>query len=300
MDYECDTRAQFGLIMVEVVIDTYSGFCFGVKKAIASADALLNNNEELYCVGDIVHNDAEAERLRRLGMKIISYNEVDSIKNGTVLFRAHGEPPSSYQIIKNAGLKLQDQTCPVVLKLQERIKKAYAVLKNVNGQIVIFGKKGHAEVIGLEGQCDGEAIVIEGEQDIELLDLSKPIELFAQTTKNPDHLQHIVSAIETKKGESIVWHNTTCKQVTGRVPRIQEFAKEHEVIVFVGGRKSSNAKVLYQSCLDVNRSSYFVSESSDLKSEWFINTKISIGVCGATSTPQWLMEEVASSIKALI
>ncbi len=286
--------------MVKVVIDSNSGFCFGVKKAIASADALLQNKEDLYCVGDIVHNEAEAERLRLLGMKIISYDEVGRIENGTVLFRAHGEPPSSYEKVKKAGLKLQDQTCPVVLKLQERVRKAYLALKEGGGQIVIYGKKGHAEVIGLEGQCNEEAVVIEDVHDIDNLDFSKPIELFAQTTKNPDDLKRVVSAIEARKGESIAWHNTTCKQVTGRVPRIQAFAKEHEVIVFVGGRKSSNAKVLYQSCLDVNSNSFFISDASQLNKEWFNNNMASIGVCGATSTPQWLMEDVASAINEMI
>ncbi|MBS2098814.1 4-hydroxy-3-methylbut-2-enyl diphosphate reductase [Carboxylicivirga linearis] len=286
--------------MVKVEIDSHSGFCFGVRKAIDSADQILKNGTPVYCVGDIVHNDAEAERLYQSGMKIISYNQINQIKSGTVLFRAHGEPPATYQLIKKAGLQLQDETCPVVLKLQQRIKKAYQSVKEKEGQLVIFGKRGHAEVIGLEGQCEGQAIVIEKEEEIDQLDFTRPIEVFAQTTKNPDQLKCIVQLIEERKGESITWHNTTCKQVTGRVPKIKSFAQQHNVIVFVGGKKSSNAKVLFAACCEVNKHSYFVSDASELDSKWLSEARSSIGVCGATSTPLWQMEEVAESIKKFL
>ena len=283
--------------MVKVEIDSHSGFCFGVRKAINSADEILKNGTPVYCVGDIVHNDAEAERLHQSGMKIISYDQINQIQKGIVLFRAHGEPPATYQLIKKAGLQLQDETCPVVLKLQDSIKKAYQTVKEKGGQLVIFGKRGHAEVIGLEGQCEGQAIVIEKEEEVERLDFTRPIELFAQTTKNPDQLKRIVQLIEERKGEPIRWHNTTCKQVTGRVPKIKAFAQQHDVVVFVGGKKSSNAKVLFAACCEVNKHSYFVSDASELDGNWLIEAKFSIGVCGATSTPLWQMEEVAELIK---
>ncbi len=286
--------------MVRVEIDSHSGFCFGVRKAIDSADQILKLGSPVFCVGDIVHNDAEAERLHQLGMKIISYDQINQIQKGTVLFRAHGEPPATYQLIKKAGLPLQDETCPVVLKLQQRIKKAYQTVKETNGQLVIFGKRGHAEVIGLEGQCEGQAIVIEREEEIEWLDFTRPIEVFAQTTKNPDQLKRIVQLIEDRKGESITWHNTTCKQVTGRVPKIKSFAQQHDVIVFVGGKKSSNAKVLFAACCEVNKHCYFVSDASELDDKWLMYARTSIGICGATSTPLWQMEEVAKLIKEFL
>ncbi|WP_234445888.1 4-hydroxy-3-methylbut-2-enyl diphosphate reductase [Carboxylicivirga marina] len=285
--------------MIKVVIDKYSGFCFGVQKAIEAASLLLKSGEKVYCVGDIVHNEAESKRLSSLGMSIINSEKLNGLKDGAVLFRAHGEPPQSYQKVSNAGLQLKDATCPVVLKLQQRIKKAYKKLQESNGQLVIFGKKGHAEVIGLEGQTNNEAIVIEQLSDIEQLDFNRDIELFAQTTKSPELLKEIAAAIEDKTKAGFKWHNTTCKQVTGRVPRIKQFAIQYDVVVFVGGHKSSNAKVLFQACKEANANSYFVSTPQEVKNKWFDNPNISVGVCGATSTPKWLMEEVAESIRVL-
>lgn len=282
--------------MIRVEIDENSGFCFGVQRAISAVDTLLNDGGAVYCVGDIVHNDAEANRLRELGMHIISYNELDQIKDGTVLFRAHGEPPSTYDMVKKAGFSLKDATCPVVLKLQQRIKKAYQELKTDNGQLVIYGKRGHAEVVGLEGQCEGQAVVIEGKDEIDRIDFTRPVEVFAQTTKDPEQFKDIVRLIEARKGEAVKWHNTTCKQVTGRVSRIQAFARQHDAIVFVGGYKSSNAKVLYAACRNENSKSYFIADATELDFQWFNNGMASIGVCGATSTPRWLMEEIAGHI----
>lgn len=282
--------------MIKVEIDTHSGFCFGVKKAINTATDLLQKGTPLYCVGDIVHNEAESKRLRDLGMKVISHDQLNNIE-GNILFRAHGEPPLSYSKVKEAGLKLEDQTCPVVLKLQQRIKQAYQQMLKVNGQLVIFGKLGHAEVNGLVGQTDEQAIVIESIKDVNKIDFSRPIELFAQTTKNPDELRSIIKEIEVHSKASFAWHNTTCKQVTGRVPRIKDFALLHSVIVFVGGTKSSNAKVLFNACKETNSQSYFVSSPEEINKEWFNNAVRSIGVCGATSTPMWLMEKVAQTIK---
>ncbi|WP_430817612.1 4-hydroxy-3-methylbut-2-enyl diphosphate reductase [Carboxylicivirga sp. RSCT41] len=282
-----------------VEIDKYSGFCFGVKKAIESASELLESGEEVFCVGDIVHNEEESKRLNQIGMSIITIDDVDRIKGGTILFRAHGEPPQSYASVKQSGLPLRDATCPVVLKLHERIKKAYASQKDQNGQIVIYGKRGHAEVIGLAGQTNDEAIIIENISEIDTIDFSRPVEIFAQTTKSPEIFHKIVDLLQQKCRAEVKWHNTTCKQVTGRVPRIQSFAKAYPLIVFVGGRKSSNAKVLFKACQEVNPNSYFVSSPEEVKEEWFNAAIDKAGVCGATSTPQWLMEKVADRIRTI-
>jgi 4-hydroxy-3-methylbut-2-enyl diphosphate reductase len=244
-----------------------------------------------------VHNEEEAKRLSQLGMSIITINDINTVKGGTILFRAHGEAPPSYKVVTQAGLSLKDATCPVVLKLHERIKKAYAKQKAQNGQIVIYGKRGHAEVVGLAGQTNNEAIVIEDKAEIGLIDFNRPLEVFAQTTKSPELFQEIVELLKEKCQSEVQWHNTTCKQVTGRVPRIQAFAKEYSVVVFVGGKKSSNAKVLFNACRKVNSNSYFVSSTDEVKAEWFSNNTDKVGVCGATSTPQWLMEKVAETIR---
>ncbi len=282
--------------MRKVEIDKNSGFCFGVRKAIESATNLLDNGDKVYCVGDIVHNEEESNRLASKGMEIIGKEDISTIKDGTILFRAHGEEPASYLKVKKSELILNDATCPVVLKLQQRIRAAYEQQKKVNGQIIIFGKKGHAEVVGLVGQTNGEAIVVENSEGLKLIDFSRPIEIFAQTTKNPDELKQLVALISDKAKKPVQWHNTTCKQVTGRVPRIKAFASQFDIVVFVGGKKSSNAKVLFQACKEENENSYFVSSADELKKEWFHTSDQSVGVCGATSTPFWLMEKVAEKI----
>lgn len=286
--------------MVRVEIDKYSGFCFGVKRAIESASKLLEQGEKVYCVGDIVHNEAESARLSEMGMTIIDNDALNQlVPGGTVLFRAHGEPPASYQSVKQAGLPLKDATCPVVLKLQQRIKNAYEAQKDRKGQIVIYGKKGHAEVIGLNGQANDEAIIIENEADIKLINPDLPVEIFAQTTKSPDVLTELVEKIKLYSHAEVSWHNTTCKQVTGRVPRIKEFAASFQLIIFVGGKKSSNAKVLFEACKEVNGNSFFISSIEELNIEWFSEDIDRVGICGATSTPQWLMEQVADKISDL-
>lgn len=286
--------------MVRVEIDKYSGFCFGVKRAIESASKLLEQGEKVYCVGDIVHNEAESARLSEMGMTIIDNDALNQlVPGGTVLFRAHGEPPASYQSVKQAGLPLKDATCPVVLKLQQRIKNAYEAQKDRKGQIVIYGKKGHAEVIGLNGQANNKAIIIENEADIKLINPDLPVEIFAQTTKSPDVLTELVEKIKLYSHAEVSWHNTTCKQVTGRVPRIKEFAASFQLIIFVGGKKSSNAKVLFEACKEVNGNSFFISSIEELNVEWFSEDIDRVGVCGATSTPQWLMEQIADKISDL-
>jgi len=284
--------------MIQVEIDKHSGFCFGVKKAIEAASTLLENGETVHCVGDIVHNEAESLRLSKLGMHIIKHDDLPAIQSGTVLFRAHGEPPLSYLKVKEKGLALKDATCPVVLKLQQRIKAAYLAQKKANGQIIIYGKRGHAEVVGLVGQTNGEAIVIEEESELQLIDFTRPIEVFAQTTKSPDTLVQLVEAIKEQAVHPVQWHNTTCKQVTGRVPRMGDFAKRFPVVVFVGGKKSSNAKVLFNACKKNNPKCYFVSSPDEVQKSWFDGID-NVGVCGATSTPAWLMEDVANAIRIL-
>ncbi|WP_430812333.1 MULTISPECIES: 4-hydroxy-3-methylbut-2-enyl diphosphate reductase [unclassified Carboxylicivirga] len=286
--------------MIQVDIDKYSGFCFGVKKAIATASGLLEEGHQVYCVGDIVHNEAEAERLKALGMHVITKEDLSTVdSDATVLFRAHGEPPASYAKVNNTGSKLTDATCPVVLKLQERIRKAYALQKKQNGQLVIYGQRGHAEVVGLSGQTNNEAIVIEDESEIEQLDFARPIEVFAQTTKNPEAFQQLVKAIKVRSKADVQWHNTTCKQVTGRVPRIKGFAANYPLLIFVGGKKSSNARVLFAACKEMNANAYFVSSEDDVKAEWLHGSVSKVGVCGATSTPHWLMERVAARVREL-
>ena len=284
-------------IIVEV--DQHSGFCFGVVKAVEAVESLLSQGEKVWCVGDIVHNEAEANRLKQMGMSTIQASDFDQIQSGTVLFRAHGEPPASYQLAQQYGLTLKDATCPVVLKLQQRVKRAYLQQKKQDGQIVIYGKKGHAEVIGLVGQTDNEAIVVESVVDLEKIDFARPMEVFSQTTKSPEGLLKMVTLMQQRaqNGIEVRSHDTVCRQVSGRVPRIKTFAQQYDAIVFVGGTQSSNARMLYEACREVNALSYFISEPHELKRDWFTDGLKSVGVCGATSTPEWLMEQVADKIR---
>lgn len=281
-----------------VDIDPHSGFCFGVTKAIESADELLNHGEKVFCVGDIVHNEAEALRLKKAGMQTISMDEVQYVNGGIVLFRAHGESPSSYQQIIDHKLTLKDSTCPVVIKLQQRVKAAWIEQKKHNGQIVIFGKKEHPEIKGLVGQTNGEAIVVESDLDLQQLDFNRPIELFSQTTKSPELLKNLIERINERalEGCLVVTHDTTCRQVTGRVPRIKSFAAQYDLVIFVGGTKSSNAQVLFEACKSANSFSYFITGSDEVNGQWFTPLVSRIGVCGATSTPMWLMEQVAAKV----
>jgi 4-hydroxy-3-methylbut-2-enyl diphosphate reductase len=284
---------------LHVEIDTHSGFCFGVVRAIQKAEEALSQGETLCSLGDIVHNGLEVERLSKKGMKTVDHPTLNKLKEETVLFRAHGEPPESYETTKRLGLRLIDATCPVVLKLQERIKKAWLEMNPINGQVVIFGKKGHAEVKGLSGQTHHQAIVIESIEQIGLIDSSRPVVLFSQTTKNPEEFLKIAQTIKERatEGVEVRIHNTICRQVSGRVPHLQEFARQHEMVIFVGGVKSSNARVLFETCKTANPNTYFVSGPDDLNPQWFGERPASTGICGATSTPVWLMEAVATKIK---
>jgi 4-hydroxy-3-methylbut-2-enyl diphosphate reductase len=292
-----NTKSQQPL---HVEIDNKSGFCFGVVRAITKAEEELGNNGTIYSLGDIVHNDLEVERLNKKGMRTIDHGYLSKMKEGTVFFRAHGEPPESYHKIKEKGLKLIDATCPVVLKLQQKVRAAYEEMKEINGQIAIYGKIGHAEVKGLSGQTNHEAIILEKEEDVRLLDPSKPIVLFSQTTKSPEVFKNIAKALQRRAlGDVEVQINDTiCRQVSNRTPHLQDFARNHEVIIFVGGAKSSNARSLYQACFAVNPQTHFISSPDDLQHLWFVSRPSSTGVCGATSTPVWLMETVAEKIRS--
>lgn len=288
---------------MKIEIDANSGFCFGVVKAIEIAEKELENNKQLYCLGDIVHNDAEVKRLERKGLITISHNEFKKLKNKRVLLRAHGEPPETYKIAKKNNIKLIDASCPIVLNLQKKIYKAYTDFSLVEGQIVIFGKEGHAEVIGLLGHTDNRGIVISKEKDIYKIDFSKPINIFSQTTKSRSNYQVIIEKIKKRMIEAqgndeinFIINDSTCRAVSNRDVFLKEFAQKHNIIIFVSGRKSSNGKVLYEVCKKQNEHSYFVSETHELKKEWFKNDD-SVGICGATSTPTWLMQKVKTTIE---
>jgi 4-hydroxy-3-methylbut-2-enyl diphosphate reductase len=286
---------------LHVEIDDQSGFCFGVVRAIGKAEEELDNDGNIYSLGDIVHNDLEVERLGRKGMRTIDHRDLGRMQSGTVFFRAHGEPPESYRRLQENGLTLIDATCPVVLRLQQKVKAAWSEMKEVNGQIAIFGKIGHAEVKGLSGQTNYEAVILEKEEDVRLIDPSRPVVLFSQTTKSPQVFENIAKALARKAmpGVKFLIHDTICRQVSNRAPHLQNFARKHHVVVFVGGAKSSNARALYEVCLAVNSLTHFISSPDDLQPLWFASRPASIGVCGATSTPTWLMKEVAEKMRTL-
>lgn len=288
-----------------ITIDENSGYCFGVEFAIQMAEDELNDSGELYCLGDIVHNDMEVVRLANKGLKIISRNDLEKLRDCKVLIRAHGEPPETYQLALDNNIELIDASCPVVLKLQNRIKHAHDKTTAENGQTVIYGKKGHAEVIGLTGQTKQEAIVVMEEEDLEQVDFSRPITLFSQTTKSTkgfyelkDKLEERIAANPEGKSEVFKANDSICRQVSNREPHLTKFAAEHDVIVFVSGIKSSNGKALYQVCKAINPNSYFVQSENNLEKAWFdsVNT---VGICGATSTPTWLMEDVKKALELL-
>ncbi len=285
-----------------IVIDSKSGFCFGVSKAIQTAEAHLQQGTGLASLGDIVHNEEEIKRLQAEGLHSIDWAKLASSSSPKVLFRAHGEPPSSYEAIKASGKEVVDATCPVVLKLQQRIHKAWQEARATNGQIVIYGKKNHAEVIGLCGHTNNEAIVVQTSDDLQLVDPAKKTILFAQTTMSNHGLVEIEQLLRSHlyKTEDLTVHKTICAQVGNRVPHLKKFAQQHPLIIFVGGKKSSNGKVLYEVCRAANPQTYFVSAVEELQPAWFNAAPTSIGICGATSTPQWLMETVAENIRTLL
>ncbi len=284
--------------MVKIEIDSKSGFCFGVVNAIQKAEEELEKSGKLYCLGDIVHNNNEVERLKAKGLITINHDDLKRLRNVKVLLRAHGEPPETYRIAQENNIEIIDATCPVVLQLQKKIKRSYEETDPNVGQIVIYGKRGHAEVNGLVGQTNGKAVVIEGLNDFDQIDFNKQISLYSQTTKSVDGFKKIVDEITRRQsaGKELRYYDTICRQVANRIPNIREFARQHDLILFVCGKKSSNGKVLFEECCKVNPESKLVSDISEIDPDWF-KGKNSIGICGATSTPKWLMEEVYNFIQ---
>ena len=288
--------------MIKVEIDEGSGFCFGVVTAINKAEEELAKGETLYCLGDIVHNSREVERLKTMGLITINRDEFKQLRNAKVLLRAHGEPPETYMIARENNIEIIDATCPVVLRLQKRIKQEFLQdAANDEKQIVIYGKNGHAEVLGLVGQTDGKAIVIEKAEEVKKLDLNKSIRLFSQTTKSLDEFQEIVAYIKQNISPEATfeYYDTICRQVANRMPKLREFAATHDLIFFVSGKKSSNGKMLFEECLKVNANSHLIDNEKEIDPSLLQNVQ-SIGVCGATSTPKWLMEKIYNHIQSLI
>ena len=290
---------------MKVTIDKYSGFCFGVVYAIEMAESILEKEDVLYCLGDIVHNNKEVERLTDMGLKIINNDDLKGLSDCKVLIRAHGEPPSTYNIALENNIQLLDASCPVVLKLQHQIKEGYEDIKKINGQVIIFGKEGHAEVTGLLGQTKNDAIIVTTVEDLNKIDFTRSIYIYSQTTKSPKAYKEISDIIAERvkltDGENVKYivHDTLCRQVSGREPQLKNFSKENNVIVFVSGQKSSNGKMLYQSCKAENPNSYFISDINEINREWFSSAS-SVGICGATSTPRWLMEQVQNAIEKIV
>lgn len=284
-----------------IEIDKGSGFCFGVTRAIGKAEEELGSGNRLYCLGDIVHNGKECDRLERLGLKSIGHEEFNELRNSKVLLRAHGEPPSTYEIAQKNNIRIIDATCPVVLHLQERIKQEYLADTNHEKQIVIFGKYGHAEVLGLVGQTEGNAIVIESPDEVSKLDFTRDICLYSQTTKSLSGFNKIVDYIKChiSPTATFTYFDTICRQVANRMSGIQEFASRHDLILFVCGKKSSNGRVLFTQCRKVNARSYMIESAGEIETGWLTDCS-SIGICGATSTPKWLMEECKIRIEQLL
>ncbi len=276
----------------KVEIDNSSGFCFGVVTAIRKAEEALDSTGSLYCLGDIVHNSDEVERLRSRGLITITHEQMASLRNVKVLLRAHGEPPSTYELARRNNIEIIDATCPVVLQLQKRIKSAYSATEP-RPQIVRYGKNGHAEVNGLVGQTDGDAIVVEDAAGLDKVDFTRDIALYSQTTKSLEGFTRIIDLISKRKSPAAHFErfDTICRQVANRVSHLREFASAHNVVLFVAGHKSSNGKILYNECKAVNEATYLVANENEIDPSWLYGAG-SIGVCGATSTPRWLMENV--------
>jgi len=292
------------LMMMKVSIDPESGFCFGVVNAIQVAERELSELKQLYCLGDIVHNNMEVNRLHKKGLRIIDHEQFSKLHDCKVLIRAHGEPPETYRIALRNNIELIDASCPVVLKLQNRIKEGYDLMKAINGQIVIYGKDGHAEVNGLVGQTKDTAIIVESESDLDKIDFTRPIRFYSQTTKSTDGFQKLKQSIEQRVKEinpeapDFIAYDTICRQVANRAPQLKNFARMHDVVIFVSGKKSSNGLFLYDICRSANLKTYLVSGKDEINKDWFADAT-HVGVCGATSTPKWAMEKIAAYILTL-
>jgi 4-hydroxy-3-methylbut-2-enyl diphosphate reductase len=286
-----------------VEVDERSGFCFGVQNAVEIAEEVLTRGEKVFSLGQIVHNDIEVERLSSLGLESVNHEQFLNLKNCKVLIRAHGEPPETYQIAEKNIITIIEATCPIVKRLQSRIKETWLKTKRNGGQVVILGKAGHAEVVGLMGQTDNEAILVSGKEDIGKIDVRHGVYLFSQTTMSVSDYQNLKEAILLQMKETGISNpekylhvnNTICGQVSNRQPRLKAFAKKHDVIVFVSGKESSNGRMLYSVCKSENPNTWFVSSPEEIKKEWF-EGRNSVGVCGATSTPKWLIDKIRDTI----
>lgn len=280
-------------------IDESSGFCFGVTTAISKAEDELSKTGKLYCLGDIVHNSDEVERLRSIGLITITHSEMANLSGVKVLLRAHGEPPSTYELARRNNIEIIDATCPVVLRLQQRIKDTFGTPDAP--QIVIYGKTGHAEVNGLVGQTQGSAIVVEDESQLDRIDFSRDIALYSQTTKSLEGFRSMIEAIKARKAPAskFEYYDTICRQVANRVEHLKDFSRRHDCILFVAGAKSSNGKILYSHCLDANPRTHLISNPDQLQPQWLADAR-TIGICGATSTPRWLMEKVKSRVMEML
>lgn len=282
---------------MRVVIDDNSGFCFGVVRAIGEAEAALSRLGEVCSLGDIVHNRVEVQRLEALGLRTVTHSDIENLGGATLLIRAHGEPPRTYDMAKSLGVELIDATCPVVARLQRRVREAYDKMQGVGGQVVLLGKRGHAEVVGLTGQVDDDVIVVESEADLDVVDFGRPIYFLSQTTQSIELFNHLGQEIMRRAADkgSVTLDDTICRRVAGREQLLTDFSKSVDVVIFVSGRKSSNGRVLCDVCRRANQRCYMVEEASELEAEWFEGAE-SVGICGATSTPRWLMEQVAQAL----
>ena len=282
---------------MEVIIDDNSGFCFGVVRAIGEAESALERVGEVYSLGDIVHNRVEVQRLEQLGLHTISHEDMPRLGGRTLLIRAHGEPPRTYRMAEELGITVIDATCPVVARLQRRLREAYDKMQEVGGSVVLLGKRGHAEVIGLTGQADDDVVVVENEADLNNVDFTRPIYFLSQTTQSIALFNQLAEEIKARaKGVTVNIDDTICRRVAGREALLADFSRSVDVVIFVSGRKSSNGRVLYEVCRGANSRSYNVEESSEIDWSWLEGAE-RVGICGATSTPRWLMEQVAEAIK---
>ena len=285
---------------MEIRIDENAGYCFGVVKAIGAAEEELSRDGSLYCLGDIVHNSAEVKRLGSLGLVVIDHARLPELAGSKILIRAHGEPPETYRTAERLGIRLIDATCPIVLALQQRIRKGYDEMQRLGGQIVIFGKPGHAEVIGLTVQTGGTAIIASTPDDLSSIDSSRPIRLYSQTTKSREEYQQLIANISSRlaPGADFVAYDTICNRVANRARELEGFARSVDVLLFVAGANSSNGHYLYEYCRKVQPATYLISDAADLQPSWFASAA-SVGISGATSTPRWLMEKVAEQLRVM-
>ncbi len=285
---------------MEILIDEQAGYCFGVVKAIGAAEEVLAQEGSLYCLGDIVHNSAEVERLKDKGLHVIDHSMLPSLAGSKVLIRAHGEPPETYRTADALGIQLVDATCPIVLALQQRIRKGYDEMCPLGGQIVIFGKPGHAEVVGLTGQTDGTAIIVSRPDDLGAIDFARPIRLYSQTTKSREEYRQLIGNIEARLpvGADFVAYDTVCNRMANRARELEVFARSVDVLIFVAGTNSSNGRYLYEYCRKVQPATHLIASPADLQADWFVGVQ-SVGISGATSTPRWLMEEVRERLKVM-